>query len=86
MKKLPAETETASILVGILDFLSEPVFAFCRLEPPVTLDDTCEVSFPARFLFLVFGTTSTSLWEVSEIGRAAALLFNDKVNLRIKRL
>ena len=80
MEKLPGDTEIANVLVGQLDFLDQSIIAFCRLDPPVVLGDMAELSFPSRFVFFALGQTwMTSLWEFSELGRAAAALFNDKV-------
>jgi len=79
-QKLPEGTEVANILVGQLDFLDQPIIGFFRLVPPVILHDTTEVAVPTRFLFIALGRSMvTSLWEYSEMGRAVAVLLNDKV-------
>jgi Band 3 cytoplasmic domain len=81
-KKLPKDCEAANILVGQVDFLSEVVMAFCRLETPSVMADLTEVAIPTRFVFVILGPKTApdnAIWEYSELGRAMAALLNDKV-------
>ena len=43
MRKIPAGSECANILVGQVDFLDEPIVAFARLAKPAILADLTEV-------------------------------------------
>jgi anion exchange protein len=83
MKKLPKNCEAANILVGQVDFLSEELMVFCRLETPSVMADLTEVALPTRFVLLLLGpkdsTVVNAIWEYSEIARAMASLLNDKV-------
>jgi hypothetical protein len=81
-KKLPKNCEAANILVGQVDFLTDVVMAFCRLETPSVMADLTEVAIPTRFVFVILGPKAApdnAIWEHSEIGRAMAALLNDRV-------
>ena len=52
MKKIPPNAEATSVLVGAVDFLQTPVYAFVRLAKGVTIPDLIEVSIPTRFFFI----------------------------------
>jgi len=79
-KKLPKNTESANILVGQVDYLQETVIGFCRFNKPVQMAYLTEVDVETRFIFVVLGPTSTtSIWELTELGRAMGSLLNDKV-------
>jgi sodium bicarbonate cotransporter 5 len=81
-KKLPKNCEAANILVGQVDFLTDVVMAFCRLETPSVMADLTEVAIATRFVFVILGPKTApgnAIWEYSELGRAMAALLNDKV-------
>jgi len=79
-KKLPSDCEAANILVGQVDFLDETQICFCRFDNVIPMDKVTEVDVPTRFVFLVLGpTSSTSIWELTELGGALATLLSDKV-------
>jgi len=80
-KKLPKGTEAASILVGQLPFLREPIMALYRLSQAKILSDWCETATETRFVFLAFCPKSrgSNVWELTERGRAVAVLLGDKV-------
>jgi len=81
MRKITLGTEGASILIGHIDFLEKPILGFFRLRSACILDDLTEVSVLIRFIVLVLGPSDrTSIMEYSEIGRALAVLFSDKVS------
>jgi hypothetical protein len=81
---LAKDSEAANILVGEVDFLSEPVMAFCRFDSPSVMADLTEVSIPTRFAFLLLGgpkdPTGRAIWQYSQVGRAMASLLNDKAS------
>jgi len=79
---LPKGTEGASILIGQVAFLKEPIMAMYRLSQAKILSDWCEIATETRFVFLALGPKSrgSSVWELSERGRAVAVLLGDKVS------
>ena len=85
MGKIPGGSEAANILVGQVDFLTEPVYAFARLSKPSVLADLCEVAVPTRFIFVALGPSQEdraegrSVWDLVEAGRAMAALLTDIV-------
>ena len=83
MHKIPSEAESASLLVGQVDFLLDglpPLLAFFRFRSAAVVDGLTEVAIPTRFLFVAVGCSRTwSIVELSELGRAMATLLNDKV-------
>jgi len=57
--------------------------ALYRLSQAKILGDWCETATETRFVFLAFCPKSrgSSVWELSERGRAVAVLLGDKVSL-----
>jgi len=55
--------------------------ALYRLSQPKVLADWCEIATETRFVFLALGSKSrgSSVWELTERGRAVAVLLGDKV-------
>ncbi|ESN92615.1 hypothetical protein HELRODRAFT_69270, partial [Helobdella robusta] len=79
-QKLPPDAETANVLVGVADLGPKPITFLFRFAQPILMDDATEVDLPTRFLFVALGVANQStLWQMSELGRATALLLNDKV-------
>ena len=79
-RKLAGGTETANILVGQVDFLTEPLMLIVRLKESAVLGDMTEVACPTRFIFLSLGPPNTGhITEYEEIGRGMAAMFTDKV-------
>ena len=84
---MPKNSEAANILVGQVDFLTDVVMTFCRLETPYVSADFTEVAIPTRFAFVLLGPKNApenTIWQYSEIGRAMASLLNDKVFYKAK--
>jgi len=80
MRKLTPNTECASLLIGHVDFLDELVIAYFRFRSPTVVDGLTEVALATRFLFVAVGPVeASSIVELSELGRAFATLFNDRV-------
>ena len=77
-KKLPKDAEAANILVGEVDFLTDPLCAFVRLKNSVSLGDLTEVSLPTRFLFILLGPEQ-SLQSYHEVGRSMSSSLADEV-------
>jgi len=81
MRKLPTDTECASLLVGHVDFLDDLAIAYFRFRSPTVIDGLTEVALSTRFLFVAVGPSEvSSIVELSELGRAFATLLNDKVS------
>ena len=77
LKVLPADTESALVMVGAVEFLTTPVLAFLRLDKPLHLRGATELPLPARFLFLLLGPLNAGL-DYHEVGRAMATLLSNK--------
>jgi len=84
MKKVPANAEATNVLVGAVDFLQVPIYAFVRLSKGVTLPDIIEVPLPTRFLFILLGPCNEHL-RYHEVGRSIATLMADEVNRYLKK-
>ncbi|CAF3643219.1 unnamed protein product [Rotaria sordida] len=78
MKKVPPNAEATNVLVGAVDFLQVPIYAFIRLAKGVTLPDLVEVALPTRFLFILLGPCSEHL-RYHEVGRSIATLMADEI-------
>jgi len=78
MKKVPPNAEATNVLVGAVDFLQSPIYAFVRLSKGVTLPDIIEVPLPTRFLFILLGPCNERL-RYHEVGRSIATLMADEV-------
>jgi len=78
LKKIPAGAEAANIMVGEVDFLQAPIFAFVRLQKAIILGDVTEVPVPTRFLFLLLGPPGDHQ-KYHEIGRSIGTLMSDEV-------
>lgn len=80
MKKVPPNSEATNVLVGAVDFLQTPVYAFIRLAKGVVIPDLLEVPLPTRFLFILLGPCTERV-RYHEIGRSIATLMSDEVML-----
>ena len=78
MKKVPPNAEATNVLVGAVDFLETPIYAFVRLSRGLPLPDLIEVPLPTRFLFVLLGPSNEHL-RYHEIGRSIATLMADEV-------
>ncbi|XP_056425878.1 anion exchange protein 4 [Hyla sarda] len=81
-KKIPNEAEAANILVGEVDFLTQPFAAFIRMKEAAVLGTLTEVALPTRFIFILLGPRR-KLKAYHEIGRAIATLLTDELFRRI---
>jgi len=77
-KKVPKDAEAVNIQVATCNFLSEPFFAFVRLQNPIVLEDFCEIDKPTRFLALILGPPGSSSFLL-EKGRALGSLLTDQL-------
>ncbi|CAF5219613.1 unnamed protein product, partial [Rotaria magnacalcarata] len=78
MKKIPPNSEATNVLVGAVDFLQTPVYAFVRLAKGVTIPDLVEVPLPTRFVFILIGPSSDHL-RYHEIGRSISTIMSDEI-------
>ena len=79
MKKLPPGSEASNVLVGEVDFLSQPIIAFVRLARGQYLGDITEVPIPTRFIFIMLGPMGKDQDRYHEIGRSISTLMSDEV-------
>ena len=77
---LSDKSEAGSVLIGQVDFLSEPLLVFVRLAEACDLGNVNEISLPVRFLFLLVGPHSSDL-DYHEIGRSIATLMSNDVSI-----
>jgi sodium bicarbonate transporter 10 len=54
LRKIPANSECANIMVGAVPGLQKPAAAFLRLSDATILGNFTEVPLPTRFLFVLF--------------------------------
>ncbi|CAH1133077.1 unnamed protein product [Ceutorhynchus assimilis] len=73
LKKIPAEAQGASVLVGDVDFLEQPAIAFVRLAEPVVIPSLIEVTIPVRFIFILLGPKLPTI-DYHEVGRSISTL------------
>ena len=81
MRKIPRNAEATNVLIGAVDFLKAPVYAFVRLNKGVFIPDLVEVPLPIRFLFVLLGPCHEHL-RYHEIGRSIATIMADEVRSR----
>lgn len=78
MRKIPRNAEATNVLIGAVDFLEAPVYAFVRLNKGVFIPDLVEVPLPIRFLFVLLGPCHEHL-RYHEIGRSIATIMADEI-------
>ena len=76
MKKIPSGAEACNIMVGEVEYLDDPLFAFVRLRKPVLLGNIMEVAVPTRFILVILAPKD-SLQEYTQVGRAMGALMSD---------
>ncbi|KAG8579256.1 hypothetical protein GDO81_010776 [Engystomops pustulosus] len=81
-KKIPCGTEAANVLVGEVDFLTQPFAAFIRLKDAAVFGTLTEVALPTRFIFILLGPRRNTK-SYHEIGRAIATLLTDELFRKI---
>jgi len=79
LKKIPAGAEASNILVGDVDCLTSPLYAFIRLQKATLFGDITEVPVPTRFMFILLGPPGDHE-KNHEIGRSIATLMSDEVD------
>ena len=77
-KKLPINAESATILVGEVEFVPRTICAFVRIQNHVCLGNLSEVNVPTRFIFLLLGPLGSAT-KFREIGRGMGILCSDEV-------
>lgn len=83
MRKLPDNAVSNNILIGEVDFLSNPISGFIRLRNATILGNMTEVSIPTKFIYIYLGPKQTTGINSIQIGRALATLMSDKVRFDI---
>lgn len=78
LKKIPKDSEAASMMVGTIDSLSHFYMAFVRLEKSGMLGQLTEVCLPTKFLFILLAP-SGYLNEIQEIGRSISTMMIDEI-------
>ncbi len=53
MKKIPKDSEAATVLIGELSGLETVLSVFIRLDEGLVLGDLTEVPLPTRFIYLI---------------------------------
>ena len=82
MKKVPDGSETANILVGEVEDLTEPILGLIRLQKSLLLENITEVPVPSRFIIVIMGPPVANIGpkkQYQEIGRCLATLLADEV-------
>ncbi|XP_060535032.1 band 3 anion transport protein isoform X2 [Cylas formicarius] len=73
LKRIPAEAQGASVLVGEMESLEQPAIAFVRLAEAVIIPSLIEVYIPVRFIFILLGPKKAAI-DYHEIGRSISTL------------
>ena len=78
MRKIPADAEATTVLVGELACLEKTALCFVRLAEGTLLDGLTEVPIPVRFLFVLLGPGGGKV-DYHEIGRCFSTLMSSEV-------
>ena len=84
MRKIPPDAEATNVLIGGVDYLTNPIFAFVRLVKGTIIPDLIEVPLPIRFLIVLLGPTRDHL-RYHEIGRSIATVMADEVEFLLNQ-
>ncbi|XP_073975521.1 anion exchange protein Ae2 isoform X4 [Rhodnius prolixus] len=76
LKRIPVGAEATTVLVGAVDFLSQPTIAFMRLAEAIPIPSVTEVPIPVRFMFILLGPQEADL-DYHEIGRSISTLMSN---------
>ncbi|XP_038047086.1 band 3 anion transport protein-like isoform X2 [Patiria miniata] len=77
MRKIPADAEATTVLIGEVDFLKKPAVVFVRLAEGTVLENFSEVPIPVRFVFVLLGP-SISTVDYHELGRCFSTLMSSE--------
>ena len=78
MKKIPKDSEAASMMVGTMDCLSNFYVAFVRLLKSASIGQLTEVTLPTKFIFILLSPSGYKN-EIQEIGRSISTMMIDEV-------
>lgn len=81
MKKIPANSEAAAILVAQDENIDVSTLALVRMLDSQVFDGFLEVPIPLRFLCFFIGPVF-SQHDFHEMGRAMGTLFSDEVGIK----
>lgn len=80
MRKIPKDSEAASMMVGTIDSLTNFYMAFVRLQKSGMIGQLTEVSLPTKFLFILLSPSGYRN-EIQEIGRSISTMMIDEVSI-----
>lgn len=78
MRKIPKDSEAASMMVGTIDSLTNFYMAFVRLQKSGMIGQLTEVSLPTKFLFILLSPSGYRN-EIQEIGRSISTMMIDEI-------
>ncbi|XP_041365626.1 sodium bicarbonate cotransporter 3-like isoform X2 [Gigantopelta aegis] len=78
LRKIPKGSEVASIWIGAIEELENPICGFMRLNDPRLLGDLSEVNLPTRFIFILLGPPAM-IDNYTECGRCIATMMVDDI-------
>lgn len=79
-KKIPADAQATTVMVGAHSDLYYTVSAFVRLATGCDLGNFTEVNIPVRFMFVLLGPKDDRV-DYHEVGRSISTLMSDKIFL-----
>ncbi len=77
-KKLNDKSEGASILICPVDFVTEQMIVFVRLQNSTELGGMLEIKVPSRFIVLLIGPEESEK-QLLQIGRTMASILTDDI-------
>ena len=84
LKKIPAKSEVANVLIGEVDWLDDELSVLIRLNRSMVIDNFSEVPLPTKFIFFHLGPPG-SIGQLRELGKCMATLFSDEVREKKRR-
>jgi hypothetical protein len=81
LDKIPKFAEVASVFVGEVDYLKDPIYVFIRLSNSIMIKNFSETNLPIKFIFYAIGPrgTKNNMFTYREIGACMATLFSDEL-------
>ncbi|KRZ29806.1 Electrogenic sodium bicarbonate cotransporter 1 [Trichinella pseudospiralis] len=79
LRKIPKDTEGASILIGYVKGISKPMAHFTRLAKGVILNEMFEIPIQLRFIFVLLLPTNHTEQCAQSIGTCLGALFADEI-------
>ncbi|KRX23191.1 Electrogenic sodium bicarbonate cotransporter 1 [Trichinella nelsoni] len=79
LRKIPKDTEGASILIGYVKGISKPMAHFTRLAKGVILNEMFEIPIQLRFIFVLLLPSNHTEQCAQSIGTCLGALFADEI-------